>query len=338
MHITEIINEAIGVTQHELAFEAAIRTGVNSSVGYLYTLKGTYTDQEKEFDDPDTGSWRPLMSALYKHLHSALNHRLPNTIRVGINAELGGKVVDNVRFDDLGDRTRGVAESDDIVLNSRYLNSLTRHLLTSIFDSVSASYNENERVGGLFFTFKMFEQKDRYTLSLVDNSITRTIEAMVSTITHEVVHVIQYNQQVSKGRDHIEYRSYLDKTKGEFRNNIDNPPGANEPPENQERRYNLYLASPQEIAAFAHQAALQVIRDHGINQATSPEELDLKELDSGSIIYAVDKILAGRFNQPKTPKEAMVRKRYLKLAYQEIVRTLEYKLASLKNKVKRVDN
>lgn len=330
MHITELINEAISVTQHEPAFEAAIRTGINSSVGYLYTLKGTYTDQEKEFDDPDTGSWRPLMTALSKNLYRALKHRLPNTIRVSINTELGSKVVDDVKFDDLGDRTRGEAEGDAITLNSRYLNSLTRHLLTAIFDSVSSSYNENERVDGLFFTFKMFEQKDRYTVSLFDNSMTKTIENIVSTITHELVHVIQYNQQASKGRDDIEYRSYLDKTKDEFRNTVVNPPGADEPPENQERRYNLYLASPQEIAAFAHQAALEVIRNFGINQATSPEELNPKELDAGSIIYAVDKILAGRFNQPKTPKEAMVRKRYLKLAYQEIVRTMERKLASLK--------
>ena len=333
MHITELINEAISVTQHESAFDAAIRTSINSSVGYLYTLKGTYTDQEKEFDDPDTGSWRPLMTALSKNLYRALKHRLPNAIRVSINTEMGDKVVDTVTFDDLGERTRGEAQADSITLNSRYLNSLTKHLLTAIFDSVSSSYNENERVDGLFFTFKMFDQKDRYTLNLFDNSMTKTIENIVSTITHEVVHVIQYNQQVSKGRDDIEYRSYLDKTKGEFRNIIDNPPGANEPPrspEEQERQWNLYLASPQEIAAFAHQAALEVIRDHGINQATSPEELDPKQLSAGSIIYAVDKVSAGRFSKPKTPKEQMVRNRYLKLAYQEIVRTLEHKLASLK--------
>jgi hypothetical protein len=134
--------------------------------------------------------------------------------------------------------------------------------------------------------------------------------------------VIQHRRQERKKFTDYEYRSYLDKHKGEFRNIVSGPHNRDE------KYFNLYLASPQEIAAFAHEAALQLIKDYSLDEIQSAD--DVHRIDARDIVDYVDSVTGNRYKNPKTPKEQSVRNRYMKLVYQEVHRYIESKLSRLK--------
>lgn len=320
------VDEAISVTQYERQLTEALYKAVWAAAGHLYNYKGRYEAEEASLDD-DEGSGTPFKKLMAEHLLNALQSYVPAYLKKAINSALGVPVVTNFSTAEMKDRTGGYAQDRDIVLNEKYLVSLRHKLIERIMDSVYDSYNENERTDGFYYTVRMLANGDRYLTSHFADSISKTVDNIVSITLHELVHVMQHNQQEIKGRDSTEYRSYLDKTKGEFRSLANDDEVSHDVPA-QHRYWDLYMASPQEIAAFAHQAALKVIKDSGFDQATVPEEL--QELDSRDIINAVNNITNNRFKQPTNAKEQMVRNRYLKLAYQEVHRFIQNKLTQLK--------
>jgi hypothetical protein len=143
------------------------------------------------------------------------------------------------------------------------------------------------------------------------------VAEMTDTITHEVVHVIQHRAQSGKRKD-TEYRSYLDKRKGEFRSLM----GRNQ----KDRDYTdpqwtrLYYASPQEIGAHAHNMALIIVRDLGFDEPGADLSIPLTAQD---FVNALRKRIGDQYKDPSNPQEQAVLRRYLKLAYQEVQRYLQ---------------
>lgn len=326
MRIKDIIDEAISVTQYEGPLVAAITKAVYQAVADLASLRGKHPNEEADLES-DEGSGKPFKLIALKQLRDALRISLPEAIKTSLNKSLGVPVITDVNFEEMNDRTGGYAQERDVAINERYLRSITVKITEKMIDSVYSSYNTGERVAGFAFMAKMADGKS-HEWHIVHDAIKSTVQRLASISLHELVHVLQHNQQQVAGRADTEYRSYLDKYKGEFNGlSADDETNAVSS-DTSERRWQLYLASPQEIAAFAHEIALQVIRDYGFDQAMSAEELTA--FDATSIADAVNAKLAGRFSKPSNPKEVMVRKRYLKLVYQEIVRYIEHRLSSFK--------
>jgi hypothetical protein len=145
---------------------------------------------------------------------------------------------------------------------------------------------------------------------------------MLSTIIHELTHVVQHSRQRQKGRAGLEYRSYLDPRKQMFPDNskFDDPVY---------RR--MYKASPQEMAAFAHEKVLQlmrpVLKDPEYYNINNP---DYSEKDKQDIINELNRKLkyiptyaSQLFPDPSTPLEQKIYQRYVKLMYQEAQRFID---------------
>ena len=84
----------------------------------------------------------------------------------------------------------------------------------------------------------------------------------------------------------------------------------------------MYYASPQEIAAFAHQMAMSVIKAYDLNNVERLQ--DIPKIDSEDIVINVNQRLNNRFAKPRNPQEVKVRRRYLKLVYQEVQRYIDH--------------
>jgi hypothetical protein len=142
--------------------------------------------------------------------------------------------------------------------------------------------------------------------------INQMIDSMARTVIHELVHVVQHVKQ--KHRDSTEYRSYLG-PKDEFYALFDIIDDQKRDPNTPEykRWRKLYQASPQEIAAFAHDIANTIIQRN---------DLDGEDyyVDESTMSELVPEIMSEikRYFVPKTPDERKVFNRYVKRVYQEL--------------------
>lgn len=324
MRIKDVIDEEISVTPYEGPVTDSVNNAVKHALGQLLPKlaklpKKVSADLESEegygklFRTYVTDIIEPqLIDSLSKHMHDALN------------SEIGEPMVSSLKFEPTEHGEQGYASETNIVLDNRFSKTLTRKLVTKLIDSALDSYDPGERVAGFTFIVRMASSGDRYYWGTLYYEIEGTVSNLVSTTLHELVHVIQYNQQDIKGRDDIEYRSYLDKHKGEFRSIVDRTSSADDSTEDpwaSDRFWNLYLSSPQEISAFAHQAALNIIKSYELHHDATTFE----NITSDDIIDAVDTITSQRFKNPKSRKELMVRKRYMKLVYLEVARYVDAK-------------
>jgi hypothetical protein len=123
-----------------------------------------------------------------------------------------------------------------------------------------------------------------------------------------MVHAQQHQAQFVRNKD-ADYRSYIKTktipSKKEFQTMIDTP-GALDDPTN----YKLYRASPQEMAAFANQAAAKFIKDHGLNKP------GIKP--NASTMSALQLYLDNFFRDKNNPKEYKLLKRYGNLIYKAV--------------------
>ena len=110
-----------------------------------------------------------------------------------------------------------------------------------------------------------------------------------------------------------EYRSYLTKDKKKFSSAIDKVSKG----DYDTSAYRLYRSSPQEIAAFAHEAALKLVNN-----------IDLGQIDDfpylrNTINQDMQWYMDDQFSDPKNPEEYKIFKRFHKLMYQEVIRTID---------------
>lgn len=316
MRIKDIIVEEVSVTSYRGAVTDAIRNAVKHALEQLLPKLEKIPKKAAAGIESDNGNAKVFKDYIVKHFDVSAS--LSKYILDALNSEIGSSMVSNVDFEETVEGERGYSREHGIFLDIRYKNAITRKIIETLISEAYDNYDTGERVKGFAFMTRMVASGDRYYWGLIYYEIDRIVTAMVRTTLHELVHVMQYNAQDIKGRSDIEYRSYLDKHKGEFRSHVDEPK-ADLGTDETDRFYNLYLASPQEIAAFAHEAALDIISSY--ESIGSPEAFS--ELTQDDIINAVDKVTSERFKDPKTRIELMVRKRYMKLAYLEVVRFID---------------
>jgi hypothetical protein len=246
-----------------------------------------------------------------------------------LNEALGAGVSTHFVFRKTPKNTAGFARGTSIVLSDRLSKKITEPIMEYVFEITYNNYGGEDFVAGFYDVCSEFYELRRS----VEDIVNPTLPSFTRTVIHELIHVLQHAKQ--RDQYDTEYRSYLDKKPGEFvktARSRDEKSLANEPIDpNLEKKYiKLYYASPQEMAAIAHEAAHAAIQYYGFDNATTPNELQIKNIRASDIIHYIDWFTEGLIKDPKTRREAMVRNRYIKLVYQEIVQYLNYRLEQLK--------
>jgi len=214
-----------------------------------------------------------------------------------------------VKFADI--TASGHASGRTIVLNTKYTDDICKVTMGSLYDvALDSVENENDLVSVLFLTYK---KADMYMFAR--SNLNTIIDNLISVIIHEMVHVVQHDKQYKAGRSTTEYRSYLDKGKDKtkFYNSLRKLSAG----DHTAADYKLYRGSPQEIAAFAQEAALKFINDIDMDNLADINDLR-KDLPNEMRMY-----IESLFNNPTNQTEHKVFKRFHKLMYQEVDRYMD---------------
>ena len=319
MRTYEFITEALSLTKYEPDIAEAIKHALLSAVG------GVILDPVVVDLLGDDSSDQDLFAHMFKkELGSTFAAKLSKDLPKLTTRLVGKRLVKTVRFGKMQGTVHGTAGIQSITLNKRYVEILSTLITNNFVDHVMDIWPESKRSAAVAHMIKSAESDKKLSLALLEKT-TRWVDSMTSTLIHELVHMAQ-DQRQPHANGNTEYRSYLDAHKDEFSDlhNATKGKVALSPP--QQARFNqLYFASPQEITAFAHEAAVTVIRQYGLNRIKSKDDLSvITSIHAQDIVDAINDRTDSIFSNPSTPKEKMIHNRYLKLAYREVYNYLEH--------------
>lgn len=311
--------EAISLTKHRPAlYNTFMQTVVNS----LQSLTDDTTLDRIEKCRSDAALGSVLTTVYTSSLMSMLEKRLykfaVNTMLVTINGVL---------FDDMKSHGK-ISKYNYITLSTRTLNQIIDAIITPLklhlTSQVSEPYDSDD-IETITDTITSRRFMTMATNAVTANeSISDLVDNICTTVIHELVHGIQHVRQYNAGRDQLMFRSHLSDPKlrqgadDEFlalsRQQLRNPQAGKS-----SRWYKLYQASPSEIAAFAHNIAIKVIKsiEHLPATAYQTHVEKIRRLIETGILYHTKQHLGGRMDR-SNPKEAAVINMYLKRAYQEV--------------------
>ncbi|MGZ8924350.1 MAG: hypothetical protein ACXW2E_00570 [Nitrososphaeraceae archaeon] len=236
----------------------------------------------------------------------------------------------SIKFVNFTDNANGKAQGRTILLNA--------YLLQNLIDSIVIDIKRNVNDIDITNFDEVFSIIPNYTPSRKTWDILKTI---ANTCIHELVHVVQdYKQSHRTKQGHYpEYRSYLTKHKKEFAKAVEAVLS-----DVTEQDSMIYRASPQEIAAFAHNMAIDLIDiatdDTPIDEMRSKNEVNGAIINLDDIIKYSGNYSASPkfkqyliFNNKKNPQHYKIYKRFMKRVYQEI---MQYK-TKLQQRLVQVD-
>ncbi len=319
----EMVDEAINMTHLDEPMKTAVEAGIKTAIGNLYDAKGGYPKLEDRFDSGEgtTAFLNQMVAMLFSDFEKwNVVEIVTKSVVAGLTKELGKNVVKKFKFMDTGD-AYGQAGTSSIDINENLIKAVARKAVDNLVEATLSSYGEGELVGGFWYMINSIKRGEKDYVHVIFERNEERINLIASTIVHEVVHVLQHKRQKDVKRPGTEYRSYLDKKNGEFvglHNRRGSKAAKNKlSPEEEGRYFDLYYASPQEIASFSNEIAIKIIRDFGIDGARSIEDLNnaASAVDAESVIDYVREHLKDRFKAPENKREYAVFKRYVKLTY-----------------------
>lgn len=339
MRAIEIINEKISITHFTEEFENAFIHSIRQTINELATRKKALASFKDEVNgNQGTGaSLKPINQALLAEAYTSLVFYLSeNLSRVCSDIADHPVSVDIVQMHD-----RGNANYGHINLSDEYAVKIAKSLLATLEDTAYSSFSETD-----FFDFYFNHIKDDHVQSVVLGRL--SVQEAVSTMVHEMVHVLQRQREVNSRKEKgtntpdLDYRSYLsDPTKSQTYKIGDKTYKRDElasmnygrfgPHDDESRFLYLHAGSPQEIASFAHEMALDIIVNSGLDDkyiASADDIEDAKDHQRSIVHYVKNKI------NPKTPAEEKVFRRYVKLVYQELDRYITHRKDVLRGKYK----
>jgi hypothetical protein len=331
------ITEAISLTKYTKTIEKSFNDGIQNALKTL-SERGDdeyfYKKEQAEYASEHGGS-NEFREAMYDVFSEILKVRLSEQLTKDLKKLKIG--VTNVKFKYLPETISAhvLPDSNIIEINQSFLKYMSELIIDRLMESVMDNiYYPEEKAIKFFEISEKASQKDNHwfiTVVADARKLPDTIREISSVIVHELVHVVQHHSQRGREGFDTEYRSYLDKKKGEFYNLASGSRSSNE-----DSRYDkLYYASPQEITAFAHQFALGILRSWDVDNAESVDQLPTMGadgVDHKEIVASINRNMVRKFNNPDNPQEMKVYKRYLKLIYQEVIRGLEAKKEELLKK------
>lgn len=298
------IREAISLTYLRDPLIAAIKEEV-IDVTKRMSVKDNLVPQDVKDHAIKNVSMSGVTKAITPEFVRLLSVRLSKRISDLIKKETG--MYSTLRFEQ--SKVGGSADRTDVSININTLERLIPLIIENIMQiTLDNLGSEDELYRDFFKSLNTYADKIFNSYSSRDSD--RIIEELVNTIIHEYVHIAQHTQQFKKGRSDLEYRSYLTKDKPKFYSAINKMHAG----EADDESYKLYRASPQEIAAFAHNAALKYIRD------IDPDALEYYKRDLNKDLTGY---MEDMFSDPTNRQEYKIFKRFHKLMYLEVVRYIE---------------
>jgi hypothetical protein len=312
----EMVDEAVSLTKYEEDLAQAIRTGIVNGVA---SLEKPFMNNEnlQEIMNDDGLSDRYARQFMEREGASKIEKAITKQLKLTLDNILGKDAISKFRFGTMKNMG-GYVQNSTMVINRAYLVSIVRTVMNRFSIYLYDNYEAGDRTKGMSFLFRMLKSNDREIVGILTHDLNQAIDKIVSIVVHEAVHLVQHKQQAHRPLGKTEYRSYLDKTKGEFYGHAMKAKQS----KNKERYYDLYYASPQEIAAFAHQMALDVIKANELHKVERLQ--DIPHIEGEDIIGYINNRLNNRFAEPRNPQETQVRRRYIKLVYQEVHRYIEH--------------
>ena len=303
MQIREIVSEAISLTKHYVPVQSALTDTVKQS---LAKIKSSQFQEFRNRVDR-TGAMHTLVrevtERLIYHLKNDFSKTLTNYVRTNIDAGLKTRI----KFG--GSEFHGSVDQLDITIDSAKI----KRLADSVLDGVERTALDQDDDSGSYYDgfFSVIREYSQDLEDFIGYTVDRRlIPDLANTFVHEMVHVLQHKPQIAKGRDSLEYRSYLDPRKKEFpeHDRWDDPA--------QSKQYSkLYYASPQEITAFAHEAAIRILKDVMADPAYDRSQVS-------ELLQDIPQYAKKYVGTPTNDREKRVYNRYIKLIYQEIQRYL----------------
>jgi len=311
-----VINEAISLSKLKNPLTKEITDTIMECVHSIYDKERYVPPMVKEYTQENV-SLTKLNTIIRAWLEEGLTRRLPKAIELIIDAVLN--IETSVFFKDM--HPSGSARGIDMDLNSSYVVRMVKEIVTEMDEYIINTLESEDKL--YEWCFNCYKTANNRTLySGYRSNLLGIVEQFVTTIIHELVHNVQHDTQFKKGRTSTEYRSYLEKDKEKFYKAVGK---AYSPEGMTPEEYKIYRASPQEIAAFAHEGALKFIDGMDIDRMDLPElaqfkkDLNSKLDEPGYLLGYMDKTF-----DPKVKKEYPVFKRYNKLYYQEVMKYIDH--------------
>lgn len=305
MKVHEILDEAISLTSEvgnvrKLAI-AGIRDGLTQIAKLITTnIKDLFPNQEISAD------W------VTKKVENWFKHRpfIEDAIKVRLWTAFKDRGLHTIKFGNIGS-SRGQVSGRTIVMSETYMKRLLPLILKDIEYQLMDGLEDSKDYDGIMSVLSNYVPSRQVWDLIVD---------MSETIIHELVHVTQHTRQ--SHRDTTEYRSYLTKDKEVFNRAVTQL--------NDKVAHIIYRASPQEIAAHAHNMAIHLIdlaSETPIDEMRTTREVqgainNLDEVIKLSKNYNISDTFRNYkgFNQPDNPRFYQVYKRFMKRVYQEVMR------------------
>jgi hypothetical protein len=320
MKLRELLSEKISFTTARNDVADGIQTVIDELVEnisnqfYTQFFEPGYTDYDQTYEFLKSNISRVLRRRLQVKLMS-LGRKI---------LELDPNAYFHIEFND--SNVGGAAYYDSIQINQQSVLKLAEKVLDKIIDSMldNGAFNGDNipKIEDVKYAAKCIRMTD---IDIHDYKTSEIVNDLIGVFIHELVHIKQHSTQ-DKYKP-TEYRSYATKDKTRFNKAIDNIHAGNASPEDMK----LYRASPQEIPAFAHNAALEII--HSITDMNTDKITSIEDIKY-YIEVLTDYIRGGRFateyyrshmpyyfnnfNNPGT-KEYQVFKRFFKTVAQELM-------------------
>lgn len=339
MKIQDLVSEAISYTKHKPDIIDAISHDIAHAAKVTkqwLTSSKTKKDPDeiKQLSNPDQfGSYD-----FFDTLKHKFNLILKKSLSKGKLFDLASDKIDSqlefVLFEPQ-ETSSGQAGWNYVSLNNEFLEEIA-DVAHEFFIS---EFSNNDSINSLKLGVEAFERsasKKNY------RPLNQIIKKMSDVFVHEMVHITQHSRQ--KHREKIktlypptEYRSYLDKKKGEFHGLSKQKNG------DQHNRWSeLYSASPQEMAAFAHNIVLKLIDNYSLEiqpELTRGENLeDLKYNTDLAFKYIpkyvkdhISRFTDTDFSASDNPRARKVYHRYVRLVFQELQRYVHHLIEKLKD-------
>lgn len=312
MKISEIITEAINYTRHIHTITNIVYEGILEAIKTLgpelYQYSSVYEPYRQKMNTER--SVYIIRDRFKTELRGKLQHYVGKRLE-NIAAEILEIKDAYVPVEFKSMKAGGQAPGLSVTLNTKFIEELTERIYDLLFKYVESGYSGDEDFYDYFW--RIIRKTDWSDEIKGDRTIPQIIYHWSSIFIHELVHLRQHRPQLEKGRLSTEYRSYLDKFKGEF---LKLHSSFEDDSDYNDRWWDLYKASPQEISARAHQAALTIL-DYYIKYPDQLEYFDAEELRR--IYKSVPEFIAhSYYKKPETPRERLVYRRYIQKTIEQI--------------------
>lgn len=263
------LTEAISLSTLRNPLYTAIKRAIISSIAQV---------SNNQYSDDLAADYRKV----FIDLRQTLADNISKALQAVVEAEM--QVDSSIQFGNIV--ADGTADGIDVTLNVKYIQALTKGLVDAMAHQAKGGWNET-------LASFWWEMSDRETVPV--------IRELIGVLIHELVHVKQVAAQIKAGRIKREYRSYAQPDKAKF----DQVMKAIKAGTDTDADYVAYRASPQEIAAFAHQIAIMFIDQH--DQVTP-------EIISRDIDRYIDRVF-----DIKDKKQRTAFNRLHKMLYNELI-------------------